>query len=94
MNGTPEYDIDPLPKYEKKLRKLSPKVQNQINTEVELTLRPSPYETSFPLDGKAKKAGMRKFRIGAYRIIIIIDENPRRTIHLLDIDIRDEAYKW
>lgn len=51
-----------------------------------------PYSVSFLLEGAYRERGIRKFRIGKYRVLCVITEADK-MVHPLDIDLRGDAYK-
>ena len=51
-----------------------------------------PYGKSYLLEGAYRDRGIRKFRVGDYRVLCIISETTK-IVHLLDLDNRGDAYR-
>jgi len=89
----PRYTTSPHNAFERKFDNLPLNEREDVLKEIQNRLCVDPYNEAPLLGHPYRKAGMRKFRVGKNRIILVIQE-PERVIHLLDFDNRGSVYRF
>jgi mRNA interferase RelE/StbE len=90
LKNTLNWEIRISDTAKKELKRLEKQIQLRILEYITQRLEKSPYDYGKPLRGKFK--GLRRYRVGDYRIICFIDDRSL-SILLLTIGHRKNVYR-